>query len=74
MFEFAFHRDGVEALAHGLQPADESKKSPRDLVAEVAQRRSWPEVARDNGISLATLMRRLRAVERTARELGEKLR
>jgi predicted Zn-dependent protease len=63
-------RPGEVAIILAL--ADESKKSPRDLVAEVAQRRSWPEVARDNGISLATLMRRLRAVERTARQSAEK--
>jgi predicted Zn-dependent protease len=83
--EFHTTLQNVRELAHSLSLrlgevaivlalADESKKSLRDLVAEVAQRRSWPEVARDNGIPLATLMRRLRSVERTARKLGEKSR
>ncbi|MCS6927044.1 MAG: M48 family metallopeptidase [Candidatus Binatia bacterium] len=59
-------RPGEVAIVLAL--ADESHKSPRELVAEVAQRHSWPEVARENGVPLATVMRRLRAVERTARK------
>ncbi len=41
------------------------------LVTEVEQTRSWPEVAKDYGVPLATLMRQLRTVERTTRKLVE---
>jgi hypothetical protein len=54
-----------------LALAEESGQSPQSLIQEVAQIRSWPEVVRDHGIAVATLMRRLRAVERTARKLAE---
>lgn len=61
-------RPGEVALALAL--ADESHKSLRAVVAEVGQRHSWPEVARENGVSLATVLRRLRAVERTVRQFA----
>ena len=50
----------------------ETGKSAQNLLAELQEAQSWPEVARDNGVSLATLMRRLRAVERIARQLMER--
>ena len=52
----------------------ESGKAPQSLIAEAERTRSWPEVVKDNAISLATLLRRLRAVERTARQLVERAR
>lgn len=58
-------------VAMALALAEESRQSPQSLIREVEQTRSWPEVARDHGIAVATLMRRLRAVERTARKLVE---
>lgn len=54
-----------------LALAEESRQSLQSLIQEVEQTRSWPEVARDHGIPVAILMRRLRAAERTARKLVE---
>ncbi len=54
-----------------LALSKETGASSQRLVTEVEQTRSWPEVARDYGVSLATLTRRLRTVERTARKLVE---
>lgn len=60
---------GGTALVLAL--AEESGGSLESLVVAVEERRSWPEVARDYGVPLARLMRRLRAVERTTRKLAE---
>lgn len=65
-------RPGEVACAFAL--ATESGKALQSLIAEVERTRSWPEVARDNAIALATLLRRLRAVERTARQSAERAR
>ena len=64
-----FLKPGEVAVVLAL--SKETGGNSQRLVTEVERTRSWPEVARDYGVSLATLMRRLWAVERTARELVE---
>jgi predicted Zn-dependent protease len=77
-----FHTSAQEVRAlvrtYGLRPAEvalvlalseESRQSPERLVQEVERTRSWPEVAKEHGTALATLLRRLRAVDRTAHTL-----
>jgi predicted Zn-dependent protease len=79
-FHITAHEVRELAQSFSLKPGEvavvlalskETGASAQRLVTEVKQTRSWPEVAKDYGASLATLMRRLRIVERTARKLVE---
>lgn len=67
----ALARHPGDEVAVVLVLSKETGESSPGLITKAERTRSWPKVAREYGGFLATLMRQLRVVERTARKLVE---